>query len=101
VPELQAYRPVKAVELAFLRDRDWRSGEIARTVLALTSKEEPEYRAAMTSRLHDLIARIRDLLESERYRPNPQANCRFCEFKPLCPLFPEGGELFPSAGVLG
>ena len=48
---------VKAVELAFLRDRDWRSGEIARTVLALTSKEEPEYREAMTTRLKDLIER--------------------------------------------
>ncbi|MPZ67899.1 MAG: AAA family ATPase [Actinobacteria bacterium] len=29
----------------------------------------------------------------EDFRPNPEANCRWCKFKPLCPLWPEGKEL--------
>jgi RecB family exonuclease len=95
VPELQPFRPVKAVELAFLRDRDWRSGHIARASLALKSKDEPEYRRRMAERLSGLVAELRELIEGERYRPNPSANCHFCDFKTLCPLFPEGGELFP------
>jgi RecB family exonuclease len=95
VPELRAYRPVKAVELAFLRDRDWRTGQITRACLALTSKEEPEYRERMAERLGGLIAELRGLMETERYRPNPSASCHFCQFKSLCPLFPEGAELFP------
>jgi ATP-dependent exoDNAse (exonuclease V) beta subunit len=92
-PELAPYRPVKAVELAFLRDDE--GGTVARKSLGLTFKDEPVFRAAMTDRLRGLIEQVRTLLETERYRPNPKANCHFCEFKALCPLFPEGGELFP------
>ena len=94
-PELQEHRPVKAVELAFLRDRDWRTGHIARATLGFTSKEEPEYRRRMTERLAGLIGQLGELIRTERYRPNPSADCHFCQFKPLCPLFPEGAELFP------
>jgi hypothetical protein len=30
---------------------------------------------------------------AEDFRPNPEADCRWCEFKPLCPLWSEGKEL--------
>ena len=30
---------------------------------------------------------------AEDFRPNPEADCRFCKFKPLCPLWSEGKEL--------
>jgi ATP-dependent exoDNAse (exonuclease V) beta subunit len=30
---------------------------------------------------------------AEDFRPNPEANCRWCKFKPLCPLWSEGKEL--------
>jgi hypothetical protein len=49
----------------------------------------------MRERLSGLIAQIRELNQTEVYRPKPDANCRFCDFKPLCPLWPEGHELFP------
>ena len=42
-----------------------------------------------------LIARKRELNEREDFRPNPYANCRFCDFQTLCPLFPEGQPVFP------
>ena len=30
---------------------------------------------------------------SEDFRPNPEADCMWCKFKPLCPLWSEGKEL--------
>ena len=98
--ELAAYRPVRAVELAFLRERPPRTqaspGPMALAQLPITPKVRDEYEEAMTERLGGLIGTVRDLLETETYRPNPAAECYFCRFKTLCPLFPEGGELFPA-----
>jgi len=98
--ELAAYRPVRAVELAFLRERPPRTqaspGPMALAQLPITPKVRDEYEEAMTERLGGLIGTVRDLLETETYRPNPAADCYFCRFKTLCPLFPEGGELFPA-----
>ncbi len=92
-PELAPFRPVKAIELAFLRER--RDGEIMRVTAGFTAKNRDEYQDAMSVRLSGLIAEVRSLLETETYRPNPAANCRFCEFKPLCPLWPEGAAVLP------
>ena len=94
--ELAPYRPVKGVELAFLRERD-RDGLIARAYKGFTSKDEADYREGMSERLSERIGEIGELLEGETYRPSPAANCRFCEFKPLCPLWPEGAEALPLA----
>ena len=51
----------------------------------------------MRDRLSGLIGRIRTLTEEEVYRPNPGANCRFCDFQTLCSLWPEGAPVFPVA----
>ena len=55
----------------------------------------PEYQARMRERLSALIARIRELDDSGTYRPNPAADCYFCDFKSLCSLYPEGQPVFP------
>jgi hypothetical protein len=34
-------------------------------------------------------------MEEQVYRPNPSADCHWCDFKTLCPLFPEGQDVFP------
>ncbi|HYT30211.1 MAG TPA: ATP-dependent DNA helicase [Actinomycetota bacterium] len=94
---LAAYRPVKGLELTFLRDVDWRSGAIDRRSKGFLDREQDPYREAMTARLTELIGDVRELLELESYRPDPGANCRFCDFKTLCPLFPEGKDVFPMA----
>lgn len=36
----------------------------------------------------DLVAKIR----AESFAPNPSADCMWCDFKPICPLWPQGGE---------
>jgi hypothetical protein len=46
-----------------------------------------------------LIAQKRELNETEVYRPNPTANCFWCDFKSLCPLFPEGQPVFAETGT--
>ena len=96
--DLARFRPVKAVELAFLKDTD-RDGRIARSNIGFNSRARVEFEEKMAARVSDLIARIRELVDTEVYRPSPSANCRYCDFKPLCPLWPEGKELFPAEGV--
>jgi superfamily I DNA/RNA helicase/RecB family exonuclease len=92
--ELARFRPVKGVELVFLRDTDRWTGQIARAAKGFSSKEGPEYEEQMSLKVSGLIGRLRDLQVSENYRPNPSAQCRFCDFKTLCSLWPEGQELF-------
>ena len=91
-PELAQFLPVKAVELAFLKER--RDGGVHRAQLGLNSQAQHDYEVKMSERLSSLIARVKELVESENYRPNPAATCRNCDFKPLCPLWPEGREVF-------
>jgi superfamily I DNA/RNA helicase len=94
--ELSGFGPVKAVELAFLRDRDYHTGALKRTCMALTAEAGPAYEQEMSERLGALIERLTALQLSEIYTPNPEANCRFCSFKTLCPLWPEGAPVFPE-----
>jgi ATP-dependent exoDNAse (exonuclease V) beta subunit len=91
--ELRPFRPVRAVELGFLKG-DWRTGENKPFIWLVTPNKEEAYQAAVRESLTGLIARKRELIADEVYRPNPRANCRFCEFKSLCPLYPEGAPLF-------
>ncbi len=65
----------------------------------MNSKAQQEFGEKMAARLAGLIEQIRELLRAEVYRPSPQAECRYCDFKTLCPLWPEGRDLFPVASV--
>jgi superfamily I DNA/RNA helicase/CRISPR/Cas system-associated exonuclease Cas4 (RecB family) len=51
--------------------------------------QTPEEAEKAIKRLPVLI----DSVLAEDFRPNPEANCRWCKFKPLCPLWAEGKEL--------
>lgn len=93
-PELAAFRPVRAVDLVFLRGH-WKTGEIDSRAWPISPSGEEEYQASVRETLSALIGRIRELDESQTYRPNPAAQCFFCDFKPLCSLYPEGQPLFP------
>ena len=61
--------------------------------------DEEQYQAAVRALLAELIALKRELNETEVYRPNPTANCFWCDFKSLCPLFPEGQPVFDEAAA--
>ncbi len=91
--ELEPYRPVRAVELAYLKG-NWRTGEIVMKAWSVTEGKAERYQEIMRSELSRLIAAKRELIATEVYRPNPAANCFWCDFKSLCPLFPEGQPLF-------
>jgi RecB family exonuclease len=96
---LADYQPVRTVELAFLRG-NWRRSDAADfRKLPITERDEETYEAGMRERLASLIARKKELNETEVFRPNPYANCRFCDFQTLCPLYAEGQPVFPVEQV--
>ena len=95
---LAAFKPVRQVELAFLRG-NWRNPQIEFRKMPINERDEERYQSAMRERLSQLIRRKKELDALEIYRPNPYANCRFCDFKTLCPLYPEGQPVFPIASV--
>jgi superfamily I DNA/RNA helicase len=93
---LEEFRPIRAVQLAFVRGREGREGVAPLTWMPSGDERQP-YVDGMKERLSGLIARIRTLDVEEVYRPNPAANCRFCDFQTLCSLWPEGAPVFPVA----
>ena len=97
-PDLAEFQPVKTVELAFLRG-NWKSPNIDYRKWMVTERDEEAYQSEMRDRLAALIARKRELNELEVFRPNPYANCRFCDFQTLCPLYAEGQPVFPVESV--
>jgi len=97
-PDLAEFQPVKTVELAFLRG-NWRSPNIDYRKWMVTERDEEAYQTEMRERLAALIARKRELNELEVFRPNPYANCRFCDFQTLCPLYAEGQPVFSVESV--
>jgi len=51
--------------------------------------QKPEEAEKALERLPELI----DDVLAEDFRPNPEADCTWCKFRPLCPLWSEGKEL--------
>jgi superfamily I DNA/RNA helicase len=92
--ELEEFQPVSGVELSYLKG-DWRSGDlVTREWTVGTADREEAYQDMMRKKLSGLVGELKRLNETGSYRPNYQADCFFCEFKSLCPLFPEGRPLF-------
>ncbi len=85
---------MKAVELTFLQERS-KGRDLARAAGADADGGGRVHRPRCASGSTGLIERVRGLLATEVYRPNPAANCRYCDFKPLCPLWPEGRPALP------
>jgi hypothetical protein len=87
--ELEPFRPVRAVELAFLKGH-WRTGELVPKAWQVSGKNEEQYQTNVRQTLSTLIAEKKRLNEEEVFLPRPEADCHWCDFKTLCPLFPEG-----------
>ena len=92
---LAGFRPIRAVELAFVRGREKGPSAIAPVGWMPSGHDRQDYLDGMRERLAGLIGRIRTLTEEETYRPSPSANCRYCEFQSMCSLWPEGAPVFP------
>ena len=92
--DLAGYRPVRAVELAFLKG-NWKTGKIEIKAWSVGHGREEAYQTAVRQKLSELIAKKKDLNLTETYRPNPAADCYWCDFRTLCPLWAEGRPVFP------
>ncbi|HEY7875600.1 MAG TPA: ATP-dependent DNA helicase [Actinomycetota bacterium] len=60
------------------------------------SRGEVAKRAQTPEEAEVALQRLPKLIEgvlAEDFRPNPEADCTWCRFKPLCPLWSEGKEL--------
>ena len=97
--DLAAYRPVRQVELAYVKG-DWKGDHrLVKPTWRIDADDEERYQATVRESLAGLIALKRELNDTEVYRPNPTANCFWCDFKSLCPLFPEGQPVFDEAAA--
>lgn len=74
------------LQLAFLGKADTREGYATR---GFSPKTKPHYEETAEGRIRDLLEEIRQ----ERFGPNPEANCDFCNFKTICPRWPQGSEV--------
>jgi len=93
---LERFRPVRAVELAFIKG-DWRAPhDIVVKAWQVSQHSAEAYQAAVEEKLSELIEEKKRLLAGDVYRPNPQADCFWCDFRPLCPLWPEGRPLLEA-----
>jgi superfamily I DNA/RNA helicase/RecB family exonuclease len=60
------------------------------------SRGDVAKRAQTPEEAEEALKRLPGLIEgvlAEDFRPNPEADCTWCKFKPLCPLWSEGKEL--------
>jgi superfamily I DNA/RNA helicase/RecB family exonuclease len=90
---LERFRPVRAVELAFIKGK-WRPPhDIDVKAWQVSQRSAEQYQLAVEERLSELIAEKKRLVHDDVYRPNPHADCHWCEFRSLCPLWPEGRPL--------
>lgn len=65
---------------------------------AKVARGDMSRRSQKPEEAEEVLERLPGLLEgvlAEDFAPSPEANCRWCRFKPLCPLWSEGKELQP------
>ncbi|HEX2024839.1 MAG TPA: ATP-dependent DNA helicase, partial [Actinomycetota bacterium] len=90
VPELAELGEPRLLELAYLFHEDSDGGYVGKPVRpdkVFDSLSEYEQWAEST------ILGLLDDVRAERFAPNPEANCMWCSFKPICPVWPQGAEV--------
>jgi superfamily I DNA/RNA helicase/RecB family exonuclease len=70
------------VEMQLVYPAQARGGRFAR----VSQRPGPDYASAVEQRLVPLL----DGAAAEAFDPNPHADCRFCDFKTICPMWPQG-----------
>lgn len=88
VPELAELGEPRLLELAFLFHEGSEGGYRHMHVSPeKTGLREYEQWAEQT------ILELLEAVRSEQFAPNPEADCMFCSFKPICPVWPQGAEV--------
>lgn len=89
--ELKELGAPKAAELVYVR-HEWR-GRISRVQQTTADNLPPGGSATWDQAVESRIVSMLEGIESEDFTPNVKADCMFCKFKTLCPLWAEGEEL--------
>src|SRR6266511_4355053 len=82
-PELAALGP--PVEMQLVYPAQARMGRFAR----VSQRPEPDHPELVERRLVPLL----ESAAAEAFDPSPHADCRFCAFKVICPMWPQGEDL--------
>jgi len=93
-PELSALGKPGLLELAYPAQPYKRGGFATRSA---DPSQVEDYEEESTGRLMQLIAAVRQ----EDFAPEPDADCRYCRFTTICPLYPEGAEAPVGLGLEG
>ena len=93
-PELSALGEPGLLELAYPAQPYKRGGFATRSA---DPSQAEDYEGESTDRLTELIAAVR----REDFEPEPDADCRYCRFTTICPLYPEGTEAPVGPGLEG
>lgn len=83
-PEMARFQPVNAAGLRFIGKKLGRSPYVVRRF-----QPEPDFGQRASERLSLIVEGI----SSGQFTPSGEADCKWCRFKPLCPLQPEGSEV--------
>ncbi len=92
VPELAELGDPRVLELAFLflEGQDGGYRHMSTTPdRAPPGSELREYEDWAEQTILELLALVR----SESFAPNPEADCMWCDFKTICPVWPQGAEV--------
>ncbi|HZA26912.1 MAG TPA: ATP-dependent DNA helicase [Actinomycetota bacterium] len=84
--ELSELGEPRMLQLAYL-GKEVREGGFARRTLSPRTVEN--YDAWAQETLENLAARVR----AEDFAPSPEADCQWCSFKSICPVWPQGAEV--------
>jgi hypothetical protein len=95
--DLAPFRPVDAVELAFLAGTKADAAEPKVLEWTIDAEDEAAYVTAMRSRVAGLIERVHGLAAERSYTPSTAANCFFCRFQTMCSRYPQGAPVFETS----
>jgi superfamily I DNA/RNA helicase/RecB family exonuclease len=90
-PELAALGA--PVEMQLVYPAQARAGRFTR----VSQRPGPDHAALVEKRLVPLL----DGAAAEAFDPNPHADCRFCAFKTICPMWPQGEDFLAPVVPLG
>lgn len=79
----------KTAELLYLRYQD--GNKIKRATMQ--RPKSPDDGRPWDEVVEERVGGLIEGIDAERFSPSPEANCHFCSFKPICPMWPEGREL--------
>jgi superfamily I DNA/RNA helicase/RecB family exonuclease len=87
-PELAKLGEPKCAELLFVRHTKGNGIRRAQQ-LPRRGDDGTPWELATESRIAEML----EAIDEETFAPSPEADCYFCSFKEICPMWPEGEEL--------